>query len=77
MLATVVDMFRYIMTSEATMDSTRKFFRENDFFGLGEKNVVFFEQFTLPCTNFKGKILLSEKHKIASAPGKILKKVIA
>jgi len=58
------------MTSEATMESTKKFFSENDFFGLGEKNIItFFEQFTLPCTNFKGKILLSEKHKIACAPG--------
>lgn len=58
------------MTSEATKSQTEKFFDKHDFFGLNEKNVVIFEQFTLPCINFDGKILLSEKHKVACSPGK-------
>ena len=62
--------FRYIMTSEATKKETQKFFHEHDYFGLNEKNVVFFEQFTLPCVDFDGKIILSQKHKVACAPGK-------
>ena len=62
-------IFRYILTSEATVDDTRKFFQKNDYFGLMEKNVVFFEQFTLPCFDRNGKIFLANKHKIACAPG--------
>ena len=62
------------MTSESTMDRTQSYFRENNYFGLSEENVKFFEQFTLPCTDFEGKILLAEKHKIATAPGNFVYK---
>ena len=58
------------MTSEATMGQTRDYFKDNNYFGLSENNVKFFEQFTLPCIDFDGKILLANKHKIACAPGK-------
>ncbi|XP_076821486.1 UDP-N-acetylhexosamine pyrophosphorylase-like protein 1 [Clavelina lepadiformis] len=58
----------YIMTSEATMGQTRDYFKDNNYFGLSENNVKFFEQFTLPCIDFDGKILLANKHKIACAP---------
>jgi UDP-N-acetylglucosamine/UDP-N-acetylgalactosamine diphosphorylase len=58
----------YIMTSEHTMEPTRKYFRENNFFGLKENNIVMFEQGSLPCFDFDGKILLDQKHRIAKAP---------
>lgn len=58
----------YIMTSEATMEPTREYFQENDFFGLRDEDIIMFEQGSLPCFDFDGKILLDEKHRIAKAP---------
>ena len=34
----------YVMTSGPTRRETEKYFRENEFFGLDERNVVFFDQ---------------------------------
>ena len=56
------------MTSEHTKEPTKKFFKEHNYFGLKPSNVVLFEQFTLPCFDFSGKILLSEKHRLSRAP---------
>lgn len=56
------------MTSEATHDSTIVYLRENDYFGLKEKNVMAFKQGMLPCFTLNGKIILDEKHKISRAP---------
>ncbi len=58
------------MTSEHTQEPTRQFFKKHDYFGLQPNNVVFFEQSTLPCMSFDGKIIMSEQHKVARAPGK-------
>ena len=58
----------YIMTSESTMIPTRAYFQENDFFGLRDEDIVMFEQGSLPCFDFDGKILLDEKHRISKAP---------
>ncbi|XP_045509218.1 UDP-N-acetylhexosamine pyrophosphorylase-like protein 1 [Colias croceus] len=58
----------YIMTSQHTRGPTAKFFKDHSYFGLSEENIVYFEQGTLPCFDFGGKILLDEKHHIASAP---------
>nr|QIJ96704.1 UDP-N-acetylglucosamine pyrophosphorylase [Glyphodes pyloalis] len=58
----------YIMTSEHTMAPTAEFFKDHGYFGLNEDDIVFFEQGRLPCFDFEGKILLDEKHRLASAP---------
>lgn len=58
----------YLMTSDATRDSTVEYFRSNNYFGLQKENLVFFEQGTIPCYDFEGKIILDEKHRIATAP---------
>jgi UDP-N-acetylglucosamine/UDP-N-acetylgalactosamine diphosphorylase len=58
----------YVMTSGPTRKPTEDFFREHNFFGLEEENVLIFEQGVLPCISNEGKILLESKSKIAVAP---------
>ena len=58
----------YIMTSASTMQPTKAFFADNNYFGLKEDNIVVFQQGTLPCFTFEGKVILSEKGKISRAP---------
>jgi UDP-N-acetylglucosamine/UDP-N-acetylgalactosamine diphosphorylase len=58
----------YIMTSEATKEATRNYFAKYNFFGLKSENVVFFEQYTLPCLTHEGKIILDSKFKLSKAP---------
>ena len=38
------------------------------FFGLLPENVILFEQFTLPCLDFDGRILLTSRSTLARAP---------
>ncbi|UZJ56195.1 hypothetical protein CBS101457_005515 [Exobasidium rhododendri] len=58
----------FVMTSGPTRKPTEKFFREKKFFGLDEKNVIFFEQGTLPCLTMEGKVMLDSTSSIATAP---------
>ena len=55
----------YIMTSHANDAATRKFFADNDYFGLDGKNVFFFVQGRMPAVNMQGKVLLADKGDIA------------
>ncbi|XP_033208355.1 UDP-N-acetylhexosamine pyrophosphorylase [Belonocnema kinseyi] len=58
----------YIMTSEATHDTTLTYFEKNDYFGLKKENLKAFKQEMLPCFTFDGKIILDEKNRISKAP---------
>ncbi|XP_076633707.1 UDP-N-acetylglucosamine pyrophosphorylase mmy [Colletes latitarsis] len=58
----------YILTSEATHDTTVAFLGEHNYFNLKESNVKTFKQGMLPCFTLEGKIILDQKHKIAKAP---------
>jgi len=56
------------MTSGPTRKPTVAFFEKNHHFGLNPKNIIFFEQGTLPCLTMDGKILLDSKSQVAVAP---------
>lgn len=57
-----------VMTSERNDEETREFFKEHNFFGYPKEDVYFFIQDMAPATDFDGKVLLEEKHKIALSP---------
>lgn len=58
----------YIMTSEHTMEPTRAFFEKHNYFGLNADDVIMFEQGSLPCFGFDGKILLDQQYVVSKAP---------
>ncbi|GJE89594.1 UDP-N-acetylhexosamine pyrophosphorylase [Phanerochaete sordida] len=58
----------YVMTSGPTRKETEAFFEQNAYFGLSSKNVIFFEQGTLPCLTTDGKVILETPSKVAVAP---------
>ncbi|EAU92554.1 UDP-N-acetylglucosamine diphosphorylase [Coprinopsis cinerea okayama7 len=58
----------YIMTSGPTRPDTEEFFKKNNYFGLDPKNVIFFEQGTLPCLTMEGKVILETPSRVAVAP---------
>ena len=57
------------MTSEHTMDETKEYFQEHNYFGLQKDDVILFEQHTLPCLTLEGKIILDQPGKVSRAPG--------
>ena len=58
----------YIMTSEGTINPTVEYFESHNYFGLNPANVVVFQQGTLPCFTFEGKMLLATKSELQRAP---------
>ncbi|KAJ6609399.1 nucleotide-diphospho-sugar transferase [Mycena sp. CBHHK59/15] len=58
----------YVMTSGPTRRETEDFFVKNSYFGLDSKNVILFEQGTLPCLTMEGKVLLDTPSHVAVAP---------
>jgi len=58
----------YIMLSGPVHQKTVQFFREHNFFGLQEEQIVFFDQGEFPCITPDGKIILEARGKIATAP---------
>ena len=65
-IGTYVPLF--IMTSEHNDAVTRNFWREHNYFGYDEKYIRFFVQEMAPCVDMNGKILLEDKHRLATSP---------
>lgn len=58
----------YIMTSETNHAATVRFFEDNRYFGLDKANVMLFPQGMVPSFNYKGKLMLAQKHSLAKNP---------
>ncbi len=58
----------FIMTSVDNKKDTIDFFREHKFFGYSEDNVWFFAQEQLPTVDTNGKLMLSDKGTVSTAP---------
>jgi UDP-N-acetylglucosamine/UDP-N-acetylgalactosamine diphosphorylase len=58
----------YIMTSPINHQPTIDFFKEKNFFGLRECDVLFFQQGMLPCLTNEGKIIMETAKTVAMAP---------
>lgn len=58
----------FIMTSESNNEETIRFLKEHNYFGYDESYIRFFVQDMAPCVDLNGKILLEEKHKLATSP---------
>jgi UDP-N-acetylglucosamine/UDP-N-acetylgalactosamine diphosphorylase len=58
----------YAMTSTANDAAVRKFFSDNDFFGLGEDNVMFCVQRMLPAFDTQGRFLLDAPDHVFENP---------
>ena len=58
----------YIMTSPQNDSDTRAFFAEHGYFGLRQRDVVFFRQGQMPAFSPEGKLLLADKHRLSLSP---------
>lgn len=58
----------YIMTSETNDGQTRDIFTQNQFFGLPENTLDFFEQMMIPAVDFNGRVLMRAKDTIFMNP---------
>ena len=58
----------FIMTSELNDEATRRFIREQNYFGYDPDYVTFFTQDMAPAVDFSGRVLMESKGRIATAP---------
>mmetsp|Transcript_166824 Transcript_166824/g.530363 ORF Transcript_166824/g.530363 Transcript_166824/m.530363 type:complete len:719 (-) Transcript_166824:115-2271(-) len=58
----------YIMCNRQNRHVIEVFFRENEFFGMREQDLMLFTQGMAPMVDRSGKFLLAEKHRIAMYP---------
>lgn len=58
----------YIMTSLVNHEPTVAFFEESNYFGLSQDNVRFFTQGQMPAFHTDGRVVLSEKYRVALSP---------
>ncbi len=58
-----------VMTSPATDEETKQFFRDHHYFGLPERDVHFFRQGTMPAVDLStGQLLMDAPHQLFASP---------
>ncbi len=58
----------YVMTSEKNDEETRRFFKENNYFGYPAEDVQFFIQEMAAAVDYNGKLLKEERGRLATSP---------
>jgi len=58
----------FVMTSDKNHESTTTFLKEKNYFGYNPAYIHFFKQEMAAATDYNGKILLEEKHRLSSSP---------
>lgn len=58
----------YVMTSASNHAETQAYFEEQDWFGLGESNVLLFQQRMLPALGTDGRVLMAAPDRLFLAP---------
>ncbi len=58
----------YIMTSPQNHKATTEFWKQHNFFGMRQENVMFFPQDSMPGIGLDGKVLLEGKSSLALSP---------
>lgn len=58
----------YVMTSQATDEKIRSFFKQHEYFGLQPDSVVFFAQGMLPALTEQGKVIMDSPGILSMAP---------
>ncbi len=58
----------YLMVSDTNESATRKYFQENGYFGLDERDVITFRQRMVPCVNTEGLFMLDAPGHVAMNP---------
>lgn len=58
----------YIMVSADNDAATRACFKENDWFGLNARDIMFLQQDMVPCVDENGKMMLAAKDQLAMNP---------
>lgn len=69
-VVSLIDQYIYlfVMTSDKNHEATVSFFEDHQYFGYPKEYVRFFMQEMAPAVDYKGKVLLEEKGKLATSP---------
>lgn len=57
-----------VMTSALNHEETKKFFKDNKYFGALESSFIFFSQAVIPAVDTEGKILMKSPHELQLSP---------
>lgn len=62
------DLMLVIMTSPLNDELTRKYFKQHEYFGLKESQILFFTQSMLPMLDFSGNLMIDDQAEVVLGP---------